>query len=31
VLVALNVGEIKDLELTKQLRFDELWNNSGAF
>jgi len=30
VLVALNVGEIKYLNLTKQLGFDEFWNNSGA-
>jgi hypothetical protein len=30
VLTALNVGEIKDLDLTKQLGFDEFWNNSGA-
>jgi hypothetical protein len=30
VLATLNVGKIKDLDLTKQLGFDEFWNNSGA-
>jgi len=30
VLAVLNVGEIKNLDLTKQVVFDEFWNNVGA-
>jgi hypothetical protein len=30
VLAILNVGEIKNLDLTKQVVFDEFWNNVGA-
>jgi hypothetical protein len=30
MLATLNVGEIKHLNLIKQLGFDEVWNNNGA-